>query len=155
MLGYKKNPMSLYAQIKDDLKQAMKNKDSKTLDILRLLTSALQNKSIELKREMEDADVLAAVKSDVKKLQDALKDFVAGAREDLIKKTEGEIAILKKYLPAEMSDEELEKRVRNLLSQSAISDPNDIGKAMGIVMKELSGQVDGNRVREEVQNQLK
>ena len=147
--------MSLYAQIKDDLKQAMKNKDSKTLDILRLLTSALQNKSIELKREMEDADVLAAVKSDVKKLQDALKDFVAGAREDLIKKTEGEIAILKKYLPAEMSDEELEKRVRNLLSQSAISDPNDIGKAMGIVMKELSGQVDGNRVREEVQNQLK
>lgn len=146
--------MTLYEQIREDLKQAMRDKDSQTLDVLRLLTSSMKNKAIDLKKELEEADVLAAIKSDVKKLQDALKDFKAAAREDLVEKTEAEIAILKKYLPEEMSMEAVTAKVKEVLAREGITEMSDIGRAMGAAMKELQGQVDGNKVREAVQKEL-
>lgn len=146
--------MKLQDQIKEDIKQAMKGKDVETLDVLRLLKSSLQNKAIELKKELEDADVVAVIKSDVKKLQDALTQFIDAAREDLVDKTKSEIAILKKYLPAEMSDEDLEKKVREILESNEISDPSDSGRATGMVMKELAGSVDGSRVKAMIERVL-
>ncbi len=146
--------MNLFEQLKGDLVQAMKDRDSETVDILRLVVSSIKNKSIELKKELEEAEVVAAVKSDVKKLQDALKDFTAAARDDLVEKTEKEIAILKKYLPAEMSDEELSSKVKEALDNAGVTDLSDMGRAMGAAMKELAGKADGNRVREFVQKHL-
>jgi hypothetical protein len=147
--------MSLFNTIQEDLKQAMRDKDSETLGVLRLLHAALKNKVIELKRDIEDADVVAAVRSDVKKMKEALKDFESAAREDLIEQTKREIEILKKYLPAELSDDELESRVKAALEAEGIDSAADIGRAMGAVMKDLAGQADGTRVREMVQKLLK
>ncbi|PIQ67242.1 aspartyl-tRNA amidotransferase [Candidatus Uhrbacteria bacterium CG_4_10_14_0_2_um_filter_41_7] len=147
--------MTLYTQIKEDLITAMKSKDSQTLSVLRLLTASLKNKMIELKREMEDDDVLSAIRSDVKKLEDAMTDFAKAAREDLVDSSKAEIAVLKKYLPAEMSKEELEEKVRAVLGDGGFETAEDIGKAMGAVMGKLKGMVDGNRVREMVEQVLK
>jgi len=147
--------MTLYTQIKEDLITAMKSKDSQTLSVLRLLTAPLKNKMIELKREMEDDDVLSAIRSDVKKLEDAMTDFAKAAREDLVDSSKAEIAVLKKYLPAEMSKEELEEKVRAVLGDGGFETAEDIGKAMGAVMGKLKGMVDGNRVREMVEQVLK
>lgn len=153
MLAYPTS-MSLYKQISDDLKTAMKNRDSETLDTLRMLMSGLKNLVIETRKELEDADVLAAVKRDVKKLKDAAQDFAAGAREDLVEKAKKEIAILERYLPASLSDEELEKRVKEILEAHSINTKSEIGKAMGAVMKELASVADGNKIREFVQKHL-
>ena len=112
--------MQLYQQIKDDLKTAMKGKDMRTLDVLRLLSSSIQKKAIEAKEDLDDAQVMAVIKSDVKKLQDALKDFTTAAREDLVETTKEEIEVLKKYLPAEMSDEDLEGKVKTVLDRQRV-----------------------------------
>lgn len=146
--------MSLYQQILEDVKTAMKNRDSATLEVLRLLTSNLKNLIIESRRELEDADVLAAIKRDVKKLQDAIVDYSKGARQDLVDKANSEVAILKSYLPAEMGDDELMEKIKAVLAQNGITSKADIGKAMGTVMKELAAAADGTRVREFVQKIL-
>lgn len=147
--------MNLKDQIQEDIKTAMKGKDIKTLEVLRLLSSSIKNKAIELKRELEDSDVIAVVKSDAKKLQDALTDFSKAAREDLVEKTKEEIEILKKYLPEEMPDEELESKVREILKQEGVTDVSDMGKAMGAAMAELRGAADGTRVKQMVEKVLK
>lgn len=147
--------MNLYLKIKEDLKTAMKAKDMATLDVLRLLATSIQMKAIEAKEELDDAQVMAVIKSDLKKLQDALKDFVTAAREDLVLKTNEEIEVLKKYLPAEMGDGELEEKVRAVLVEKGMTAAEDMGKAMGAVMGELKGAADGNRVRAMVEKVLK
>ena len=147
--------MTLYEQIKDDLKTAMKARDTRTLDVLRLLASSIQRKAMDAKEELDDAQVLAVIKSDVKKLSDALKDFTTAAREDLIEATKEEIEVLKKYLPAEMPDDELEEKVRAVLTEKGMTDAADMGKAMGAVMGEMKGAADGNRVRAMVEKILK
>lgn len=147
--------MNLSDQIKEDIKTAMKGKDMKTLDVLRLLASSIKNKAIDLKKELDDAEVIAVIKSDVKKLDDALTEFVAAAREDLAEKTREEIVILKKYLPAEIGDEELETRVRAALEKIPDLDLSKMGQAMGAVMGELKGLADGKRIKEMVEKILK
>mgnify|MGYP001234151875 CR=1 FL=1 len=142
--------MSLYQQIQDDVKTAMKAKDLQTLDVLRLLSSSIKNKMIEFKKELDDAEVVAIIRSDVKKLKEASKEFAAGARQDLVDKTEAEVEILKKYLPQEMSQEELDSKVEAIIGEKLADDVKDIGRAMGVVMADLKGLVDGNRVREAV-----
>lgn len=147
--------MNLQEQIKEDIKTAMKGKDMKTLDVLRLLSASIKNKAIELKQELEDADVMAVIKSDMKKLQDAAEEFTKAAREDLADKTKEEIEILKKYLPEEMSEEELEKRVKEALEKVPDLDLSKMGQAMAAAMGELKGLVDGKRVKEMVEKILK
>lgn len=147
--------MNLSEQIKEDIKVAMKGKDMRTLEVLRMLSASIKNKAIDLKKELEDADVVAVIKSDVKKLDDALQQFVSAAREDLVEKTKEEIDILKKYLPEEMPDEQVEEKVRAVLEQEGITDMSDMGRAMGAAMAELKGEVDGGRVKNAVEKILK
>ncbi len=133
----------------------MKAKDVQTLSVLRLLMASLKNQMIEFKRDLEDADVVAVVRSDVKKLSDALGEYVKGERGDLAEAARGEIEVLKKYLPPEMSDEDLEAAVQKVIDELEEGDAAGMGKAMGAVMKELKGHVDGNRVREVVARLIK
>lgn len=146
--------MNLQEQLKEDLKQAMRDKDSDTLNVLRGILSTVKNLALEAKEELSDVEVVSAIKRDVKKLQDALKDFTEAARKDLVEKTQAEIDILKGYLPPEMSDEDLEKEVRAALDESGITEASDLGKAMGAVMQKLAGKADGGRIREMVQKIL-
>ncbi len=147
--------MTLTELIKQDLIVAMKAKDAATLSTLRLLSASLKNKAIELKRELEDVDVVAVVRSDTKKLVDALEEFVKAAREDLVEKSKIEIETLKKYLPPEMDAAELEKIIQAKLKDLGIESVSDMGKAMGAVMGELKGKVDGTKVKEMVAKVLK
>lgn len=147
--------MTLYDQIREDMKNAMKNKDTKTLDTVRMLVASLKNKMIDLGKELDDADVMATIKSDVKKLKDGLDSFVAAAREDLAAAAREEIAILEKYLPAQMSEEELEKKVRAKLAELGITDMASVGKAMGALMADLKEYADGSRIKAMVDKVLK
>ncbi len=146
--------MSTLEKINADLTAAMKEKKEAVLSTLRLLRSALKNKEIELIRELKEEDVLAVIKTQIKQLKDAIVSFEAAGRNDLVEKNKNELATLEGYLPAEMSDEDLEKTVRAALAESGISAKADMGKAMGTVMKAVAGQANAGRVKEVLEKVL-
>lgn len=139
--------MELEKRLNDDMKTAMKAKDASTLEILRMTISSIRNKAIEVGRDLADADVMAVVKSDAKKIKDALESFVTNAREDLAAKARNELAILERYLPTQMSDADLETKVRAKVQELGVTDPAQAGKVVGILSKELQGQADGSRIK--------
>lgn len=147
--------MSLHAKLKDDMKVAMKEKNATTLSVIRMVLASITNKAIELGHELEEADILAVLKSDAKKIQDSLESFSQNAREDLAAKAKEELEIIKKYLPEQMTDGELEKIVRAKLSELSVTAKEQAGKAIGVIMKELQGKADGSRVKKMIDDILK
>lgn len=146
--------MKLQEKLSEDMKAAMKGKETKTLEVLRMVISSIRNKAIELNKELEDAEVIAVIKSDAKKMKDALDMFVSSAREDLAEEARKEIAILEKYLPEQMSDNELEAKVRAKIEELGAKASSEIGKVVGALAKELKGLVDGSRIKEKVEKFL-
>ncbi len=140
--------MTIVETINADLISAMKQKDELELSTLRLVRSALKNKEIDQGKALEDADVIAVIKTMKKQFEDALADFVKGNRSDLIEKQQKEIAIVARYLPAGMPAEQIEKIVREQIAAVGATSPSDVGKVMGPAMKALAGGADGNQVRE-------
>src|SRR3989338_70609 len=136
--------MSLRSHIVDAQLVAMKSKDADTLAIVRLLFAAIRNREIDLHRELTDEEVTALVRSQNKQLSDSLKDFETAGRQDLVDKTKLEIEIVKKFLPPELGDAEIYAAIEKIRSQNPAA---NVGQLMGMVMKELAGKVDGNRVR--------
>ena len=142
--------MSLAEKITENMKAAMKAKDSATLSTLRLLISALKNKKIDVQHELSDAEVTDVVKSQVKQLKDSIESFKAGGREDLAASTQIEVTVLEQYLPAQMSDEELTQVVKGAVEKSGATSKADMGKVMGAAMAAVAGRADGSRVKEMV-----
>jgi uncharacterized protein len=138
---------TLFETLQNDMKSAMKGRDVKTLDVLRMAIASIRNKAIELNKELSDADVVAVLKSDAKKIKDALESFVANAREDLAKKAREEIAVLEKYLPTQITDGELEERVKTKIAELGVQGKESAGKVMGVLSKELQGLADGSRIK--------
>jgi len=143
--------MTLKEQIQGELKDAMRQKEAQTLSVLRLLSAAIKNEEIGSGSELDDAGVQKVINKQAKQLHDALKDFKAGGRDDLVKSTEAELAIIEKFLPAQLADDELNSTVKAALDAAGISSKADFGKAMGIGMKAAAGQADGNRVKSVVE----
>lgn len=137
----------LEQKLNDDMKAAMKAKDASTLEILRMTISSVRSKALELGKELEDADVVAVIKADAKKIKDALESFVSSAREDLAAKARRELEILEKYLPAQMSEADLEKFVKAKVQELGVTASDQAGKVMGVLSKELKGLADGSRIK--------
>lgn len=145
-------------KILQDIKEAMKAKDELKLSVLRMLSSAIKNRELEKRGKtgneetLNDEEVMVAIRSEVKKRKDAVEQFSKGGREDLASKEKHELAVLESYLPAEMSDEELEKVVTGVVSSLGEVTQKDFGRVMGEVMKKVkglpaqAGQASGDRV---------
>lgn len=140
--------MALTDSITDNMKAAMRAKDSATLSTLRLLLSALKNKKIDVQHELSDAEVMDVVKTQVKQLKDSIESFKAGGREDLATSTQIEVGVLEQYLPTQMSDEELVKIVKEAVEKSGATSKADMGKVMGAAMAAVAGRADGSRVKD-------
>lgn len=135
--------MSLVTKIEADANAALKSKDA-ALSTLRMMRAALKNAAIEARvPALDDEKAVAVISSEVKKLRDALEQFRAGGRPDLISQTEAEIAVMSRYLPAQVSEDEIRVVVARVASGAS---PADFGKVMGAAMKELKGKADGNAV---------
>ncbi len=134
--------MTLKEQLMEDMKTAMKAHDSAKLDMVRMIRSEIKNYEID-NGEANDEAVQKLIKSMLKQQQDALLDFQKANREDLIAETEAKIVILNSYLPAQLSDEQLEQVIRDVLATATVK---DFGPLMGQVMKRVGTQADGSRV---------
>ena len=143
--------MSLEKTLGADIVTAMKAKDQTRLTALRMLKTALTNKSIEKGRALEEAEELQVVSTLVKQRKDSIEQFTKGGRTDLADKEQAEIVVLNAYLPAAASDEEVAAAVAAAIAETGATSAKDIGKVMKAAMAALAGKtVDGKKVNDAV-----
>jgi len=138
--------MGLLKELDSAFISAMKEKKELDLSVIRMLKSSLKNKSIELIRELTDEEAIAVVRGEVKKRNDSIAIYTEGNREDLADKEKSEIEVLKRFLPAEISSEELKEKVQAVIATLSEEDKANFGLAMKAVMQALKGSVDGATV---------
>lgn len=150
--------MSTFAEnVMDDLKIAMKAKDSVALTTLRALKTALTNAAIESGNKdnvIAQADALAIVRKQIKQRNDSIEQFENAGRSELAEKEKAEIVVLEKYLPAAMSPEEVSAIVTAAVSETGASSRAEMGKVMSIVQGKTAGRVDGKTLSQEVMKHL-
>ncbi len=147
--------MPLEQSLTADIVTAMKAKDPIKLTALRMLKTALTNKSIEKGRALEGPEELQVVSMLVKQRRDAIDQFTKGGRQDLADKEQAEIVVLNEYLPASASDEEIGAAVAAAITETGANSAKDMGKVMKAVMALLAGKtVDGRKVSESVKARL-
>ena len=147
--------MSLEQTLGTDIVIAMKAKDATRLTALRMLKSALTNKSIEKGRVLEATEELQVVSMLVKQRRDSIEQFTKGGRVDLADKEQAEIAVLDAYLPAPASDDEITAAVKAAVAETGATTAKDMGKVMKAAMAALAGKtVDGKKVNEAVRESL-
>lgn len=147
--------MGVLEQINNDLKQAQKDRNELVVSALRVLRAEFMNLAIsKMKKELTEEEALAVIKTQVKRLKEAALDFERGNRPDLSEKNEKEIAVLSKYLPAELGEEEIRQAAAEVLAAGSYQ-AQDFGKAMGEVMRKLQGRADGRTVSNILKEMLK
>lgn len=146
--------MSLQEKLQEDLKAAMKSKDSRRLSVIRLAKAAIKNTEIAKKKELNDDEVLEVLSREVKQRRDAIPEFQKGNRPDLVENLETEIAILMEYLPQQMSEEEIRQVAREVVAAVGAKDAKDMGKVMGALMPRVKGKADGRLVNQVVKELL-
>ncbi len=149
--------MSLSQQLTEDMKTAMKAKDSVTLNVVRGLKSAIKYAAIEkhgAEGELEDIDALAVIRKELKKRQDSVARYEQGGRPDLADTEKAEIAVLEKYLPAAMSAEELEKLVNSVILELGATSKKDMGGVMKLLGERAQGRADNRALSAEVAKRL-
>jgi len=139
--------MPINETIEKDFLAAYKAKDEAVLSVLRMLKSTLKNKQIELKIDsLNDTEVIGIIRKEIKQRKESADEFEKGKRSDLAEKELAEAEILQKYLPAELSDDEIKEIVKSALAESGVTDSKDFGKAMSFVMPRLAGKADGSKI---------
>jgi len=146
--------MSLREQINQDLKAAMKAKDTKKRDALRLLSSAFKQIEVDERKELSDDDVIKIIQKQVKSRNDSIEQYKKAGRDDLVAIEEAEISYFEPYLPKQLSDEELTNELKTIIEQVGASSMKDMGKVMGAASKALAGKADGKRINECVKTLL-
>lgn len=138
--------MSLKQQITDDMKTAMRAKDSERLGTIRLLTAAIKQKEVDERVELDDAAVIAVIDKMVKQRKDSITAFEQGGRADLAAKEQAEMAVLAAYLPARLSADEIAAEVKAIVAELGANGPGDMGKVMAAVKARLAGKADMGQV---------
>jgi uncharacterized protein YqeY len=134
--------VGLKEKITDDMKAAMRAKEAARLGTIRLLTSAIKQKEVDERIELNDAQVLAIIEKMIKQRKDSISQFEAGGRQDLVDIEKAELAVLSAYMPAALSDAEVQAEVKAAVAEAGATGPQDMGKVMAIVKQKLAGRAD-------------
>ncbi len=146
--------MLLRDRLTEEMKDAMKAKDELRLSTIRLVRSAVRNKEIDLKREMDDQEVIETISSLVKQRRESIRLFTEAGRDDLVAKEEKELAILLSFLPQQLSREEVAELVVKVVAECGAQGVKDMGKVMKALMPHVAGRADGKMVSEVVKEKL-
>jgi uncharacterized protein len=134
--------MSLKEKITEDMKNAMRAKEAARLATIRLLTSAIKQKEVDERIEVNDEQVLSIIEKMIKQRKDSITQFEAGGRQDLADIEKSELTILSTYMPAALSDAEVQAEVQVAVVASGAAGPQDMGKVMAILKPKLAGRAD-------------
>ena len=150
--------MTLKEQIAEDIKSAMKAKDKIRLETVRSIKKVIIEKEVELRGKGKDSltteDEIQLLVQQAKQRKDSIEQYLKAGREDLAEKEQAELAVIQTYLPEQMSDEEVEKVVSEIIAKVGATTAKDFGKVMGAAMKELKGKADGKKIQAIVKEKL-
>ncbi len=149
--------MTLLSTLNDDMKQAMKAKEKDVLQVIRMIKASLQNEQIKLGRELTEEEDLTILAREMKQRRDSLAEFEKAHRDDLVEKVKIEIAIVERYLPTQLTEDEIRQIVLQAIEQTNATSSQSFGPVMGLVMPQVKGKADGalvNAVVKELLNNL-
>lgn len=146
--------MTLNEQLNEDMKQAMKSQDKFKLSVIRMVRSAIKNIEIDQRKTLDDNEVLDILNREIKQRRDALQEFQKAGRDDLAEAAQAEIAVIAKYLPQQLTEEEIQAIVRQTIQETGASSKADMGKVMSALMPKVKGRADGKLVNGIVQQEL-
>ena len=144
----------LTEQIRADLTESMKARTAERTSTLRMLQAALKNEQINVGHELSDDEAMAVIRKGIKQRQDSVEQFTKGNRPELAAKEQAEIAVLKSYMPPELSDGELESGLREIVASTGAQSKKDMGKVMKEATVRYKGRVDGRKIQEIVSRLL-
>jgi len=146
--------MSLKQQITDDMKTAMRAKDTARLGAIRLLLAAIKQREVDERIELSDADVIAIIEKMNKQRRDSISQYEAANRQDLADVEKFEMSVLAAYMPQQLSDAEIASTVTEAIATTGATGPQDMGKVMGLVKPMLAGRADMGKVSALIKAQL-
>ncbi|WP_187648468.1 GatB/YqeY domain-containing protein [Nitrosophilus labii] len=138
----------LKKKLQEDLKIAMKEKDTFKRDTVRFLMSAIKQVEVDSRKELSDEDIIKIIQKSVKQREESARQYKDAGREDLYEKEIKEAQILKSYLPKQLSDEELEAELKKIIEEVGATSLKDMGKIMGVATKKLASVADGKRINQ-------
>ncbi len=146
--------MALREKLDEDLKSAMRAKDSLRMNTVRALKSAVKYREIELMKPLDEAGILAVMATEIKRRRDSVEQYRAGNRPDLAEKEEAEIKIFMEFLPQQLTQEEVEAKVAEVIARVGAKGPKDMGTVMKALLPDVQGRADGKVVSELVKRRL-
>ncbi len=142
--------MGFKERVDQETVQAAKAKDKIRLSALRMLKNGLHNREIDLKRELNETEFLQLLSSMVKQRKDSIEQFEKGGRTDLVEKESAELKVIEEFLPAQLSEADIDNLIRETIRETGASSARDMGKVMKVLMPKLTGKADGKAVGEKV-----
>ena len=146
--------MGLLEEITADMKKAMKNKQKDKMKVLRLLRSDLKTAKIDKKGEFTEEDALSVITKAAKNRKESIESYKKGGRDDLVEEEQKELEVIEKYLPEQMTDDEIKELVDEVIDETGASSMQDMGKVMGTIMPKVKGKADGSKVQAIVRSKL-
>jgi len=146
--------MSLIAQIQEELTKAMRERDAERRDTLRLILSSLQSAQKELQRELQDQEELQVLQRERKRRAEAAEAFRVGSAEKRAEQEDRELAVIEEFMPEQLSEEELESIIDDVLAECGATSMRDLGRVMADVMPQVAGRADGSQVSQLVREKL-
>ena len=148
--------MKLKEKLGEDMRKALREKDTLRLSTMRLLLAAIKNLEIAKgkDKELKESDIIEVLSREAKKRKEAMEEYKKGKREDLVEKETKELEIIKEYLPKELSPEELEKIIEEIIKEVGAKELKDMGKVMGAVMGKVKGKAEGKVVNQMARERL-
>ena len=138
----------------EDIKNAMKSGDKETLSVLRMAKGSMDKERIDKKREVNDELLTEVIAREIKTRNESIKEFEKGGRDDLVSQTENEIEVLKKYLPEQLTEEEVDNIINEVFNEVKPESMRDMGKVMGIVTPKVKGRYDMSEVSRKIKEKL-
>jgi len=146
--------MSLKEQITEDMKNAMRAKETARLGAIRLLLSAMKQREVDERIELTDADVVSIIEKMLKQRRDSISQYKTANRQDLVDVEEFEVSILQTYMPQQLSEAEIVSAIAEAIASTGAAGPQDMGKVMGVVKAKLAGRADMGKVSGLIKAQL-
>ena len=146
--------MTIKDRISEDMKAAMRAKDTQSLESIRLLRAAIQRREVDERISLDDDGVLSVVEKQLKQCRDSIAQFSNGGREDLVAKERAYMEVLQAYLPAQLEDQEIDKLVASALAETGAEKLRDMGMVMALLKEKLKGKADMSAVSQKVKSQL-
>ena len=147
--------MTMKSRLDDDLKQAMRNRDTVRRDVIRYLRSEIRNQEIRVQKDLDDEGVVQVLSRQAQQRRDSIEAFAGADRADLVEKEQAELAIIMEYLPQQMTRDEISELVQQVVADVGATGPGDMGKVMSQIMPQVRGRAEGREVSSMVMETLR